>query len=540
MILKLFMMLWMFVMLLWSATVSGQDCPASAPCTCHQPSSHDQWSLIDCSHQWLGPEVPSFQQSQYDIEALDLSNNFILQIQSHAFWNVRRVRRLLLQHNEISQVAQDSLSNLESLTLLDVSNNHLTSIPSLNDMSQSQWTLNLSYNLLTEVSIGAFLSSNQLKNLDLSFNRITALPSHVFDGLQFTLEVLNISGNKLQAIPIEALQQMYRLRHLSVGQNKIHSLDGATVGIPFTGLLSFDVSSNKLASLPEGAFNNWAHITTLNLKNNSITSLPINIFAHAVSLEAIYLSHNNITGLEGGMFQNLSKLQYLDLRVNPIQCDCQLVWTWTTGHIVDIGQCESSQRKIPLQDFAQKCTTFSQASANMTEKNPQHTKTTVVFTRTIQSQTLGKNGEQIQTSTTKIPSTARGFKTKNTLVTNTASSVIAYSTEGIHSATDFINTRHTTQMPPALPSSRVSPWDNVITIVLPIIAALVTIALIVFGLIIYRRKRNMKKNFHAVRYQVGRETCAGCGQGGIFMPDSQPLTSNNNGCHVANGFHEVT
>ncbi|TNN69370.1 Slit 2 protein [Liparis tanakae] len=104
---------------------------------------------------------------------------------------------LYLDGNHFTQVPSE-LSNYKHLTLIDLSNNQISTLSnhSLSNMSE----------LLT---------------LILSYNRLRCIPVRAFDGLK-SLRLLSLHGNDISLIPEGAFKDLTSLSHLALGANPLH------------------------------------------------------------------------------------------------------------------------------------------------------------------------------------------------------------------------------------------------------------------------------------------------------------------------------
>ncbi|XP_075947973.1 slit homolog 2 protein isoform X1 [Anarhichas minor] len=109
----------------------------------------------------------------------------------------KETTELYLDGNHFTQVPAE-LSNYKHLTLIDLSNNQISTLSnhSLSNMSE----------LLT---------------LILSYNRLRCIPVRAFDGLK-SLRLLSLHGNDISLIPEGAFKDLSSLSHLALGANPLH------------------------------------------------------------------------------------------------------------------------------------------------------------------------------------------------------------------------------------------------------------------------------------------------------------------------------
>ena len=119
--------------------------------------------------------------------------------------------------------------------------------------------LDLQYNTISEVELGAFNGLTALTRLDLSNNQIHELKSPTF----------NLSDNHISSIQDNTFVNLRRLEILSLDHNRLESLSPGT----FCGLES---------------------IKELQLDNNYLTSLPQDVFIHLPRPLTIYLYGNQL------------------------------------------------------------------------------------------------------------------------------------------------------------------------------------------------------------------------------------------------------
>ncbi|XP_042513159.1 LRR repeats and ubiquitin-like domain-containing protein At2g30105 [Macadamia integrifolia] len=177
------------------------------------------------------------------IRVLDLSNNSIHEI-SVKIGSLSSIQKLFLNANDILDkcISWEGITSLKSLSILSLSQNHLTTLPS---------------------SLGALTSLTQLH---IANNKLTSLPIEI--ELLTQLEILTASNNRLNSVP------------LSIGNCR--------------SLIEIDLSSNLLVELPE-TFGNLHNLKALYLSNNGLKSLPSTLFKMCTQLSALDLHNTEVT-----------------------------------------------------------------------------------------------------------------------------------------------------------------------------------------------------------------------------------------------------
>ena len=170
------------------------------------------------------------------------------------------------------------------------------------------------------------LNDNELGNLNISGNLLGHLTK---------LEVLHLQNNALvhplggQPGPFTGLTN---LRELDLSGNRLNALTSSTfrtIAGPdaWTGsttLEKLNVSNNLLAEIGAGEFAGLTALTELDLSNNLLTELPVGVFQEyddeydgllpaPAALTKLYLDMNSFTTLPDGVFEGLIALTELTL-----------------------------------------------------------------------------------------------------------------------------------------------------------------------------------------------------------------------------------
>lgn len=154
-----------------------------------------------------------------------------------------------------------------------------------------------------------------LKNLDLSKNQLESVEGWFNDKNSFTsLEKLNISTNLLPKLGEKSLGNMINLRELDISSNKLTSLPESVCDT--LRLKIINISDNKLENLPEN-FGNQQLLDEINCSNNEITELPKDLRKKFSTIKKFNFSKNYIKFVDKSL-HHLQQLEELDLNSNQI------------------------------------------------------------------------------------------------------------------------------------------------------------------------------------------------------------------------------
>ncbi|MEE6498580.1 hypothetical protein FKM82_003165 [Ascaphus truei] len=163
---------------------------------------------------------------------------------------------------------------------------------------------------------------SNLCHLDLSFNRLTELPSCITS--LSCLSALLLCYNQLRTLP-DAIGSLKNLTFLSVTSNCLTELP-ASIG-QLRSLEKLNLSENELGSLPE-EIGGLQGCIDLDLSGNCLKELPETL-CHLLSLQQIHLHSNLLAAVSAGL-AGLPHLSRLDLQNNQLrhippeimQCPC--------------------------------------------------------------------------------------------------------------------------------------------------------------------------------------------------------------------------
>ena len=169
-------------------------------------------TTVDISHSDI-TILTSFidERMRSDVEGLAVTNSGLRRIESEAFANLEKLRRLDLSGNALREIPE-FVNNFPLLEELVFADNFATSIQGLM----------------------TFKGLLKLRHLNLAFNRIGQLglfgkdahyllPLDKFNilPLRMSLQELSLRGNGLRFFPEQLLESFPRLRHLDISFNKL-------------------------------------------------------------------------------------------------------------------------------------------------------------------------------------------------------------------------------------------------------------------------------------------------------------------------------
>ncbi|XP_052774191.1 leucine-rich repeat-containing protein 40-like [Mya arenaria] len=224
------------------------------------------------------------------------------------WWEQTDLTKLILASNWLTGVSED-ISNLPALTVLDVHDNRLESLPQALGSLQNLQKLDVSRNKLTEVPLCITRLQN-LRSLQLEHNQLASLPQEI--GALMFLEQLDISNNQLTTVPV-SIGHLSHVMRLNISNNKIASLP-PEIGC-MNGLRELDATHNELSGLPQEV-GTLIHLERLYLRHNRLTYLPV--LTDCSNLKELHVGNNQISAITAEHISHLPAISILDLRDNKL------------------------------------------------------------------------------------------------------------------------------------------------------------------------------------------------------------------------------
>ena len=256
------------------------------------------------------------------LESLHLQNNSLTMMTSNLFFGLTGLLMLNLSHNAISShiMETETFSGLNDLRVLDLSYNRLTliEVATFEAMTSLQ-ALELSHNQLHTVNGDTFRGLEQLTILSLSNNIVSSIDKEAFSGLS-KLTSLSMDHNKIRYVPDIFLDgkpgPSLTLEDLSFNSNELVEVPGALKHLP--NLRTLDLGENDIEALEAGDFGALVKLYGLRLAGNSITEVKKVHFGNITGIHVLNLAHNRLTSIERGAFDSLGDLRALRLDNNRL------------------------------------------------------------------------------------------------------------------------------------------------------------------------------------------------------------------------------
>eukprot|EP00095_Tigriopus_kingsejongensis_P011072 maker-scaffold23_size669530-snap-gene-4.7 protein:Tk11072 transcript:maker-scaffold23_size669530-snap-gene-4.7-mRNA-1 annotation:"slit homolog 2" len=277
----------------------------------------EEISLADNQLAALPPTI--FNQSQA-LKRLFLQNNSLSLLPGGVFEGLSSLIVLNLSRNAIANhlLAADTFSGLRNLEVLDLSWNQITQIDreTFHSHLPRLRRLLLEHNQIHSVDASSFGHQPLLQVLVLSHNKIESLAEDAFRGLEQNLTSLSLNHNELVKVPDSIFRLTPQLEDLSLDNNHLIEVP-SSIG-HLKRLKTLDLGENAITELQEGDFNAMESLYGLRLAGNRLTRIPSNFFANASQLHVLNLARNQLSQIEQKAFDHLQELRALRLDNNQL------------------------------------------------------------------------------------------------------------------------------------------------------------------------------------------------------------------------------
>ncbi|KAJ8360484.1 hypothetical protein SKAU_G00170090 [Synaphobranchus kaupii] len=202
------------------------------------------------------------------------------------FANLKNLDRLYLYHNNLSRVPANLPKSLKDLRL---NHNKISKVPAnsfdgMGDLS----VLLLNDNGIQEVG-GALKGLQSLTLLDISNNKLKKVP----ENLPGMLHQLYLESNNIDALPVGFLDKFVKLQYVRIAHNLLTDRGIPPNTFNNSGLVELDLSFNKLERIPPVSTN----LEHLYLQANQIKEFTLGSICSVVDM--MNFSHLKVLRLDG-------------------------------------------------------------------------------------------------------------------------------------------------------------------------------------------------------------------------------------------------
>jgi len=319
-------------------------------------STNTRIRVIDLSHNRL-KSIPSemFSNLQF-LDMVNVSHNLIQTIDAGAFQRIYKIE-IDLSHNQISFLPRSAFVDCSNISTLDLSHNNLSRIHDEAFLDSDVTIVDLSYNRFTNLSLLPIGNFTSIRSLNLSFNEITAVNKKSFKFRHnvklYEMAVVDLSHNVLREVSGSVFEKFWALRYLNLSHNSLKRMaSGAFGNLPT--LLDLDLSHNQLRDL--GSISGLISLKSLNARYNQLKSIP----TVSVALNDLDLESNMIEEVSCSSFPMINSLLYLHLKNNSLKLldsdsFCNLLTLrfldLTSNNISDVSSIVSSLQKLSSLQF---------------------------------------------------------------------------------------------------------------------------------------------------------------------------------------------
>ncbi|CAH1267265.1 IGFALS [Branchiostoma lanceolatum] len=306
-------------------------------------TNHSTLQFIDLSWNNISRLQPGSLVGLQNLTTLELHNNKLEALSISALSGVPKLQYLDCSFSSIRNIDKGIFSGLKDLKSVAFDNNKVTKVDGLFHNHPKLVTITLQNNHITNIHNDTFTQLPALSSLDISNNKISVLESGSFvqfDALQYLLLAsnfirdmtlaglsslieLDLGDNLLDRFPTKMADAGKQLQTLTLNNNPI---DEPLHAGQFSALRRLsELNLNNITSIQRAgtiqdpkAFCGCDALDKISLKHNNISALLIDVFACSPTLSFLYLSYNELTEVLPGLFTGMKQLYSLDLSFNRL------------------------------------------------------------------------------------------------------------------------------------------------------------------------------------------------------------------------------
>uniref|UniRef100_A0A8C4HZ41 protein-serine/threonine phosphatase n=1 Tax=Dicentrarchus labrax TaxID=13489 RepID=A0A8C4HZ41_DICLA len=217
------------------------------------------------------------------LEVLHCERNGIVSLKAKGCF----LKGIYASNNELRQLDVSPVPS--NLSYMDISRNHMESLPDWLCEAKKLEVLDVSHNLITELP-ARLLCSNGLRKLSAGHNQLQKLPERVERPL---LEVLDVQHNQLVELPCNLFLKSDSLRCVNASANKLEHLPPSSLSEESHSILQeLYLTNNRLTDKCVPMLTGHTHLRVLHMAYNHLQTFPASKMAKLEELEEVDLSGN--------------------------------------------------------------------------------------------------------------------------------------------------------------------------------------------------------------------------------------------------------
>ncbi|KAG1661668.1 Chaoptin [Nymphon striatum] len=303
------------------------------------------------------------------LDTLILSNNEIEKLSPFAFQNFDNVNKTFLNNNPLTFIDKDAFKDAK-IKEIHASESSIKEIAedAFNGLEASLHTLNLKNNDLSYIKPGMFRNFDELRNLDLTGNKLNLDLDEVFNGSRYTIQHLYLSGHKMSTRTFDDLRDIRNLRTLSLSSLPYDSLEEEHFAGISLALKKVFINRNALRRIGQHAFYHMPGVETLDFSSNNIERIdqnafylknaldfevfPFRAFDKLTNIRTLDISSNHLHTIPNQSFKTMREIEKIDLRNNDIgEISGELINGHNNPKVTDIHLETNKLIKIPTRCF---------------------------------------------------------------------------------------------------------------------------------------------------------------------------------------------
>ena len=241
------------------------------------------YNCDDCGLSSIPTHIPT------ETTELWLQGNQIRSIKKNSLMTLPNITLLVLSRNMVTYVEVDTFAGLKISNLV-MSYNMLTSVPHIEPLASSLWSLDLRKNHITTVEPYTFSNFTALNRLYLLYNSITSLPGFALNMPRAWLYAVHLEANGLATVDDLAFAGL-GVMYLKLDWNKLSEFPC----FKDLGMLHYlYLSGNPITTAPVDCGPRWNTIRLLDITRTRLTSVD-NITEYGSSLYHIQIDGTPVT-----------------------------------------------------------------------------------------------------------------------------------------------------------------------------------------------------------------------------------------------------